>query len=96
MDMLTAGVVITGGCAVLDGVIELAEQIFDMPIKIGVPTGIGGLVDIISNPCFATGVGLALYGMKEQYDLEFEYSEDDSRLFHNILSRMRKWVTEFF
>jgi len=96
IDMMTAGIVVTGGCAQLDGVVELAEQIFDMPVKIGNPTGFGGLIEAANSPAFATSVGLTLYGWKENYDSNIEFNEDDSKLFHNILSRMKKWVTEFF
>ena len=96
MDLLTAGIVITGGCALLDGVVELAEHIFDMPVKIGTPIGFGGLVEVAESPVFATGVGLTIYGLKEKYGSNIEYHEDDSKLFHNILSRMKRWVTEFF
>ncbi|MFC1563150.1 cell division protein FtsA [candidate division KSB1 bacterium] len=96
IDLMTAGIVITGGCAQLECVIELAEQIFDMPVKIGFPTGFGGLIEEAKSPSFATGVGLTLYGMKEHHDFNIEYTDDDSKLFHNILNRMKKWVTEFF
>ena len=96
MDLLTAGVVITGGCALLDGTVELAEQIFDMPVKIGNPIGFGGLVEVAESPIFATGVGLTIYGLGKKYDSNIEYHEDDTKLFHNILNRMKKWITEFF
>jgi cell division protein FtsA len=96
LDSLTAGIVLTGGCAMLDGVIELAEQIFDMPVKIGMPTGFGGLVDIAKNPAFSTGVGLTLYGMKEKYPKDNDHQVEDSKLFQNIFGKMKKWITEFF
>jgi len=96
MDLLTAGVVVTGGCALLDGTVELAEQIFDMPVKIGYPIGFGGLVEVAKSPIFATGVGLTIYGLEKKYDSNIEYHEDDTKLFHNILNRMKKWITEFF
>jgi len=96
MDLLTAGVVVTGGCALLDGTVELAEQIFDMPVKIGDPIGFGGLVEVAESPIFATGVGLTIYGLEKKYDSNIEYHEDDTKLFHNILNRMKKWITEFF
>ena len=96
IDLLTAGVVITGGCALLDGTVELAEQIFDMPVKIGDPIGFGGLVEVAKSPIFATGVGLTIYGLRKKYDSNIEYFEDDTKLFHSILNRMKKWITEFF
>jgi cell division protein FtsA len=63
-DAATAGVVVTGGTSIMEGVPELAEGIFDQPVRRGVPIGIGGLADVIESPIYATGVGLALYGAR--------------------------------
>ncbi len=63
LDTLGAGIVLTGGCSLLHGVTELAEQVFGMPVKLGVPKGFGGLVDTVASPIHATGVGLVLYGV---------------------------------
>ena len=57
------GIVLTGGGAQLEGMSEIAEQIFDLPIRRGTPVGVGGLADHVSNPSFATAVGLARYGL---------------------------------
>ena len=67
-DVLAGGVVITGGSSLLPGLIEEAEQVFDLPSRIGYPQGVGGL-DIIRNPIYATGVGLVKYGLKSQKPL---------------------------
>ncbi len=67
-DVLAGGVVITGGSSLLPGLIEEAEQVFDLPSRIGYPQGVGGL-DIIRNPIYATGVGLVKYGLKSQRPL---------------------------
>jgi len=64
-DPLAAGAILTGGGSLLPGTIELAEQILDMPVKIGTPTGIEGLPDTIIGPEFATAVGLVLYGHRQ-------------------------------
>src|SRR5207245_5612948 len=61
---LNSGIVLTGGGAILDGMPEIAEQIFDLPIRRGCPTGVGGLADHVNSPTFATGVGLTLYGYR--------------------------------
>ena len=61
---LNSGIVLTGGGAILDGMPEIAEQIFDLPIRRGCPSGVGGLADHVNSPTFATGVGLALYGYR--------------------------------
>jgi cell division protein FtsA len=60
----TAGVVVTGGTSILHGVPELAESVFDQPVRRGVPGDVGGLVDVIKSPVYATGVGLAHYGAR--------------------------------
>jgi cell division protein FtsA len=61
-DMLASGAVITGGTTLLDGMPELAEQILGLPVRRAAPTGVGGLVDVVKSPSFATGVGLVKYG----------------------------------
>ena len=57
---LNSGIVLTGGGAMLEGMGEIAEQIFDLPIRRGVPAGVGGLADHVNNPAFATAVGLVM------------------------------------
>jgi cell division protein FtsA len=61
---LNSGIVLTGGGAILEGMPEIAEQIFDLPIRRGYPTNVGGLADHVNSPTFATGVGLALYACR--------------------------------
>jgi len=61
-DLIPAGIVITGGAAIMEGLPEIAEQIFDLPVRRGLPKGVGGLIDIVNSPLYATGVGLVLYG----------------------------------
>ena len=61
---LNSGIVLTGGGAILDGIPEIAEQIFDLPIRRGCPVGVGGLADHVNSPTFATAVGLVLYGYR--------------------------------
>jgi cell division protein FtsA len=65
-DMIAAGIVLTGGTSKMEGVIELAEEIFHMPVRLGSPQNVRGLKDIVNNPIYSTGVGLLLYGMKQQ------------------------------
>ncbi len=60
-EMIAAGVVVSGGTAKMEGAVELAEEIFHMPVRIGIPQHVGGLVDVVRNPIYATGVGLLLY-----------------------------------
>ncbi|MEO0225474.1 MAG: cell division protein FtsA [candidate division WOR-3 bacterium] len=63
-DLIAAGVVITGGTARLKNIDRLAEEIFNLPVKIGIPKKVGGLTDIISDPIYATGIGLIFYGLE--------------------------------
>jgi cell division protein FtsA len=67
-DLVPAGIVLTGGTAKMEGAIELAEEIFHMPVRLGVPHSINGLTDVVRNPIYSTGVGLLLYGMRKQTD----------------------------
>ena len=63
---LNSGIVLTGGGAILEGMPEIAEQIFDLPVRRGVPAGVGGLADHVDSPAFATAVGLALYAHRHR------------------------------
>lgn len=65
-DMVPAGIVLTGGTSKMEGVVELAEEIFHMPVRVGFPQAIQGLNDIVRNPIYATGVGLLLYAAEHQ------------------------------
>ncbi|MDR2876451.1 MAG: cell division protein FtsA, partial [Chromatiales bacterium] len=66
-DLIAAGIVLTGGSSKMEGVVELAEEVFHMPVRLGVPQNIAGLVEVVRNPIHATGVGLLLYGYKQRY-----------------------------
>ncbi|MBW1759288.1 MAG: cell division protein FtsA [Deltaproteobacteria bacterium] len=91
-NLITSGVVVTGGTALLDGVTEIAESIFNVPTRMGKPTGITGLVDVVNNPMYATGVGLVLYGAKNQSDNKFRIR--DTNIFNRVMFRMKKWLKE--
>jgi cell division protein FtsA len=93
-DLLAAGIVLTGGTAQLSGINELAEQIFDMPVRTGRPTGIGGLCDVVNSPAFTTGVGLIIYGSRD-LSSDSVYRKT-SGVFGNIIKSIKKWFLEFF
>jgi cell division protein FtsA len=61
-DLVASGIVLTGGSAKIEGLIDLAEEVFHMPVRLGVPQYVTGLVDVVRNPIYATGVGLLLFG----------------------------------
>jgi cell division protein FtsA len=92
-NMIGAGVVLTGGTALLDGMAELGEQIFNMPTRIGYPRDVGGLKDVVMSPMYSTAVGLLMYGAaKEGLDQRFRIR--DAHIFNRILVRMRKWFSD--
>ncbi len=92
---VNGGVVVTGGASIMEGVPELAEQIFDMPVRRGVPRGVGGLTDVISSPMYATGVGLGLYGSAHRDRRKFR-KVTDRNIFDKVVARMKEWFGEIF
>jgi len=93
-DLLAAGVVLTGGTALLSGINEMAEQIFDMPVRMGNPTGVGGLCDVVNSPAYTVGVGLIVYGSK-QIAGDSVYRKTGN-IFGNMVRTIKKWLVEFF
>ncbi len=96
-NLISSGVVLTGGTAALEGITELAEQVFNLPVRRGLPMGITGLVDVVRSPMYSTGVGLVQYGGRHISGTEFRRGGGgDGNLFNKLTSRMRGWVKEFF
>jgi cell division protein FtsA len=93
-DLIASGVVITGGSSILPGMPELAEQIFNLPVRRGDPIGIGGLTDVVNSPVYATGVGLVKYGSRNLQTRNFSIGQEN--IFDKITSRMKEWFGEFF
>lgn len=93
--LITSGVVLTGGAVIMDGMTELAEQVFNAPVRRGVPRGIGGLVDVVSSPMYATGVGLVIYGSRHPSP-EGRFRVGERNIFAKVVKVFRKWVEEFF
>jgi cell division protein FtsA len=88
---LASGVVITGGTAVMEGMPELAEDVLGVPVRRGVPRGVGGLVDVVRNPRFATGVGLVQYGAQQAHMPYVPQLRDESFL-SRLLKRGKNWI----
>ena len=88
-EMIASGIVITGGSAMMKGMVELGEEIFHMPVRLGLPRYVGGLSEVVSNPRYATGVGLLLIG-KRQVAQQIQVSLD-ANSFGRILERMKSW-----
>jgi len=96
-NMIASGVVLTGGTSLLDGVTEVAEAIFGLPARLGKPQNITGLVDVVNNPMYATGVGLVIYGAKNQRaknQSAKKFRIRDGNIFNRVMTRMRKWFKE--
>lgn len=87
--LIAAGIVLTGGASKVPGAIELAESVFKMPVRLGIPHGVSGLPEVVSNPAYATGVGLLLYGLQERYDRHPEpYAGKGMK---GLFERMKAW-----
>jgi cell division protein FtsA len=93
-DLLSGGVVLTGGAALLEGMPELAEFIFEMPVKRGLPMAMGGLRDIVNSPKFATGVGLVRYGAKNMAKSKFPIRERN--IYDKVRGSMKNWIKDLF
>ena len=91
-NMICSGIVVTGGSALLDGLTETAEGVFNLPARLGKPQGIKGLVDVVNNPMYATGVGLVLYGARNQAKKKFRIR--DTNIFNRLIQRMKRWFKE--
>jgi cell division protein FtsA len=91
-DLIASGVVITGGTTILEHMPELAEEVLAMPVRRGLPKGVGGLVDVVRNPKFATGVGLVLYGEQNTDQSLFRIREE--RIYTKIATRMKEWFSD--
>jgi cell division protein FtsA len=91
---LASGMVVTGGSMLLPGAVEMAERCLGLPVRLGVPTHVGGLVDIIDNPVYAVGVGLVLHGMRRQERGIFHVR--DEKILSKVKHRMSDWLSEFF
>ncbi len=92
-DLLASGVVITGGATLLKGMPDLAEEILGLPVRLGVPQNIGGLVDVVKSPVYATGVGLVLYGKNHEGIRHFKVR--DENVYKKVRQRMRNWLEIF-
>lgn len=91
---LAAGIVLTGGCSQLRGTLELAEEIFDMPVRLGKPIGLKGLAEKVSNPIFATSIGLIRYGIDTQ-EQQGGVMQGDS-IWDIVLDKIRSWFGDGF
>ncbi len=92
-EFLTSGLVLTGGTANLQGIEQLAENIFDLPVRVGSPIGISGVVDLVKGPEYATAVGLALQGAKEG---SLSALSGNRSWTGRVFQRVSNWFAEHF
>ena len=95
LEMIPSGIVVTGGSVILEGLPELAEQVFDLPVRRGTPHGVGGMVTVIDSPVYTTGVGLVLYGMHHRDGERFGPGSGRGP-WGQTLQRVRDWFGGFF
>lgn len=93
-DVIAAGIVLTGGTSKMEGVVELAEEIFHMPVRLASPQGVSGLADVVNNPMYATGVGLLMYGLKQQDSGDAELVRPESG--EGLMDKIKSWFTGNF
>jgi cell division protein FtsA len=90
-DLLAAGIVLTGGTSKMEGVVELAEEIFHMPVRLGSPQNVTGLSDIVRNPIYSTGVGLLMYGLKQRRSSYRRGGQNESSTESSFWSKTKAW-----
>lgn len=89
-DMVAAGIVLTGGTAKMEGVVELAEEIFHMPVRLAKPYGVSGMTDVINNPIYSTAVGLLLYAARQHKNTLKNSPVEESE--NGVFSRIKDWI----
>lgn len=94
-DMIASGVVLTGGTSIMEGMVEIAEEVMGVPARTGIPRNISGLVDVVSSPLYATGVGLVEYGFQNWSPTSLAARAEDN-LFRRVFTQLKKWLGEFF
>jgi cell division protein FtsA len=95
-EVLPSGIVLTGGTANLKGIIEAAERVFRLPVRIGKPSGLGGLSDMVSAPAYSTVVGLLQLGFEENEELQYFSELYNKKGIQRVQSRFSRWFKDFF
>src|SRR5699024_7589028 len=90
-ELLAGGIVITGGSSKMEGVIDLAEEVFHMSVRQGVPQKVKGMTDVVTNPIHATGVGLLQFGSKTQFGGGEAGGSHKDNNFTQVWERMKAW-----
>ena len=92
---LTFGIVLTGGGSKLNNILDLAQEIFEMPIKIGIPDSINGNPEILNNPRFSTSIGIIKYAIENKHKLQRQMEAHSKRNFKGILKEQYNQIMKF-
>lgn len=92
---MAAGVVLTGGGSLLEGVVQMAEQVLDLPVKLGRPQRFADLHDLAQSPIFATSLGLVLYGLDQKNNFGYNH-KNNKKIFYRFKETMKDWFNEYF
>ena len=92
---MAAGVVLTGGGSLLEGVVQIAEQVLDLPVKLGRPQRFADLHDLAQSPIFATSLGLVLYGLDQKNNFGYNH-KNNKKIFYRFKETMKDWFNEYF
>ena len=95
-EMCASGIVLTGGSSKMEGVLELAEEVFHLPVRLGEPQNIFGLVDVVCNPIHATGVGLVMYGQRAGQPMMEDVGQVSEGSEEGVFDQMKNWFKRNF
>ena len=95
-EMCASGIVLTGGSSKMEGVLELAEEVFHLPVRLGEPQNIFGLVDVVCNPIHATGVGLVMYGQRAGQPMMEDVGQVSEGSEEGVFEQMKNWFKRNF
>lgn len=90
-ELLASGIVVTGGSSLLPGLIDVAEDVIGLPVRLGVPRGVGGLMDVVKSPIYATAVGLVLFGAENE---QRHFKAKDENMYAKVKRRMSAWLND--
>jgi cell division protein FtsA len=93
-EFMASGVVLTGGTSLLEGIVDTAERILNLPVRVGYPNSVGGLSEIVKSPIYATAVGLLLYGRNHESDSN--YKNGNKNRLAKITRGIKNWFEEVF
>ncbi|MBF0426081.1 MAG: cell division protein FtsA [Magnetococcales bacterium] len=95
-EQIAAGIVLTGGSAIMEGMVELAEDVFQKPVRRGLPQGVGGLTDVVNSPIYSTAVGLVQFAARFDRDRPARFVPEETGGVRKVVHRMREWFGEIF